>query len=106
MAKTNRVPTNPEILRQAIIRLRSRVMALVGGLLGGTTLLLITIWHLVRIQGKRAPDISLLRNYFPGYDVSWTGALVGFLYGAVTGAVIGWVVSWIYNFVATRRAPG
>ena len=103
MAERPRPYTEPEILRQAIVRLRSRVMALVCGLVGGTSLLLITVWHLLRSQARPALNLALLDNYFPGYSVSWPGALLGFVYGAVTGAVIGWLVSRLYNLVATRR---
>jgi len=81
-------------------------MALVCGLVGGTGLLLITVWHLLRGQARPALNLALLDNYFPGYSVSWPGALLGFVYGAVTGAVIGWLVSRLYNLVATRRSSG
>lgn len=96
--------TGSEVVRKAIVRLRARVMALVCGLVGGTGLFLVTVWHILRSEVRPAPNLGLLDNYFPGYSVSWPGALLGFVYGAVTGAVIGWVVSWLYNLVANRRS--
>ncbi len=105
MAETQKATAGPEVLRKSVIRLRSRVMALVCGLVGGVGMLLVTVWHLLHSQGRPAPDIGLLDNYFPGYEVSWAGALLGSIYGAVAGAMIGWTVSWVYNIVAMRRNP-
>ena len=99
-------PTEHELIRTAIVRLRSRVMALVFAMLGGTGLFLTTIWHLLRDDRRGAPNIALLNNYFPGYDVSWPGAFLGLGYGALTGAVLGWIVAWVYNRVAMRREDG
>jgi hypothetical protein len=94
-----------ELIRTAIVRLRSRVMAMVFGMLGGTGLFVATIWLLVR----RGPDVGrhlrLLSNYFPGYSVTWPGAFIGFFYGALVGAIIGWSLAWVYNQVVDKRHP-
>jgi hypothetical protein len=50
--------------------------------------------------------LSLLRAYYPGYTVTWSGSVVGFAYGALTGAVLGWCVAWLYNVLADWRARG
>jgi uncharacterized membrane protein YedE/YeeE len=92
-----------ELVRDAVVRLRSRVMALVFAMVGGAGLFLTTVWHLLREGRREAPNIELLNNYFPGYSVTWPGALLGLAYGAITGAVLGWVVAWVYNRVASRR---
>ena len=89
----------------AAVRLRARVVALVFAMVGGVGMFLVTTWHVMRQSNEPAVDIRLLGNYFPGYEVSWTGASIGFLYGAVTGAVIGWIASQIYNRIAMRRSP-
>ena len=56
---------------------------------------------------RGGPDVgkhlSLLRNYFPGFEVTWAGGLVGFCYGALVGAVIGWCIASIYNRLADNR---
>ena len=101
--RTAAPPSERKLVHDAVVRLRSRVMALVFGMVGGVGLFLTTVWHVIRNGQRQAPDIGLLNNYFPGYSVSWTGALIGLLYGAATGAVLGWVVAWVYNRVALRR---
>jgi len=101
--KDRHPPAERELIRNAVVRLRSRVMSLVFAMVGGAGLFLTTVWHVIRNGQNKGPNIALLDNYFPGYTVSWPGAFLGLAYGAVTGAVLGWVVAWIYNRVATRR---
>jgi len=63
-----------------------------GGLICAATLALV-------IHG-RYPNVKLylLDQFFWGYSVSWTGALVGFVWGWVVGFVLG------YGFALVRNA--
>lgn len=92
---------------RAIARLRAYVMAMVFGLLGGTGLFVATIWLVIRGPAPGAtevgPTLGLLSNYFPGYEVTAVGSLLGFFYGALTGAILGWAIALIYNLVAGKR---
>jgi hypothetical protein len=109
MIKTEKAltKTDLDIIHAAIARLRAHVMAVVFGFSGGTLLFLITIWLVIR--GPAAPGepvgphLELLSQYFPGFEVSWVGSLIGFVYGALTGAVIGWVIAFVYNAIVDRR---
>ena len=92
-----------KLVQAAIVRLRARVMALVFGMVGGAGVLVATLWLVVRGGPNVGQHLRLLANYFPGYEVTWTGGLVGFCYGALTGAVIGWSIASIYNTLAERR---
>ena len=94
-----------DLIEGAIARLRARIMAIVFAAVGGVTLFLATVWLLIRGGGNIGAHLSLLGNYFPGYSVSWGGALLGLLYGALLGAVIGWSVASLYNRVSSR-VPG
>lgn len=92
---------------RAIARLRAGMMAMVFGLLGGMGLFVATIWLVIRGPAPGAtavgPTLGLLNNYFPGYEVTAVGSLLGFFYGALTGAILGWAVAFIYNLVASKR---
>jgi hypothetical protein len=94
-----------ELVHSAIARLRARIMATVFAMLGGTGLFVATVWLLVRGGPQVGLHLNLLGNYFPGYSVTWGGALLGFLYGAALGAIVGWSVAWIYNRIADQRHP-
>ena len=91
-----------EIVR-TIARLHALVLALVGALLGGVGLFLMTAWLLVKGGATMGAHLQLLGQYFYGYSVTWTGCIVGLLYGALVGAVVGWCIGTVYNLVVGLR---
>ncbi len=91
------------LLKIAVIRLRSRVLSLVSGMLGGTGLFLATAWLVVRGGQNVGQHLGLLGVYLPGYTVTWPGAFLGFAYGTLVGALLGWSVAQIYNRVSEYR---
>lgn len=94
------------LIRAAVARLRAGILALVFALLGGTGLSLATAWLLLRGGENVGQHLALLRNYLPGYTVTWPGALLGLLYGAAIGGLVGWTTAWIYNRVVDLRHGG
>ncbi len=92
------------LLRRAVARLRAAVMAVTFGATGGAALFLATAWLLVRGGDNVGQHLVLLRNYLPGYSVTWPGAFLGLLYGAVIGAAAGAAIAWTYNMIASVRA--
>jgi hypothetical protein len=92
-----------QIVLRSIARLRAGIMAIVVGMLCGTALLVATVWLLIRGGENVGQHLVLLSNFFPGYSVTWGGALVGFVWAAAVGAVVGWTTAWIYNWVAGQR---
>jgi ABC-type nitrate/sulfonate/bicarbonate transport system permease component len=78
-------------------------MAVVFGMVGGVGLSLATAWLVIRGGENVGKHLGLLRYYFPGYSVTWSGTVLGLFYGALVGALVGWLVAWIYNRVAARR---
>jgi hypothetical protein len=93
------------LLQPAIARLRASMMAVVCGLLFGGSLLFATLWLVIQGGQSVGSHLGLLRNYYPGYSVTWGGAVVGLLYGAFTGAIIGYTTTFLYNSLAFRRKP-
>lgn len=96
-------PTEKRLVGEAVARLRSSILALVGGLMAGSTLAFATAW-LVVIGGEEVgPHLGLLRFFFPGYTVTWPGVAVGFGYGALVGALVGGLTGVIYNLIVDWR---
>ena len=95
-------PEERSLLTHAVVRMRSRIMAVAFAVVGGSGLLITTALHLPRRQAPASLDIALLANYLPGYSVSWGGALLGLVYGAVAGGLVGGVFAWAYNRLALR----
>lgn len=101
MTSTAPPGTQDEVSRKlalAFAPLHKRAFGTAIGLALGLTIALMTIVVVVRhpVQG---PNISLLREYFTGYSVSWLGALVGFGWGFLVGFVGGWFVAFCRNLI-------
>ncbi len=92
------------IIRRAVVRMRARIMGVVFAMVAGLGVWVATAWLLVRGGTNVGEHLVLLRNYMPGFSVTWPGAFVGLFWGAVFGAVVGWVFARVYNQVVERRA--
>ena len=53
----------------------------------------------VATQSPSTAGLSLLDQYFPGYTVSWMGALIGLAWGFALGFCAGWFVAFARNVV-------
>lgn len=65
-----------------------------------------TLWLVIKDGATAGGTLGLLRSYYPGYSVTWSGSLIGFFYGALTGAALGGIVAWLYNSLAALRTNG
>lgn len=92
------------LVRRTVARLRATVVALVTGMVCGVGLFAATLLLVIKGGPVVGPTLGLLKAYYPGYSVTWTGSFVGLAYGALTGALLGWTVAWLYNVLADRRA--
>ena len=95
-------PEERIMLRRAVAKMRSRIVAVSCAVISGSALMVMTILHIAREHAPSTLDIALLSNYLPGYSVSWFGALLGSFYGALIGGVFGGVFAWFYNRLAVR----
>ena len=86
-----------------IVRVQAGVLAVVGALIGGTGLFVMTAWLLIKGGPQVGEHLQLLGQYFIGYSVTWGGSLVGFFYGALTGGIAGWAVGTVYNRIVSLR---
>lgn len=66
------------------------------GLVAGLAVVAATSFHVLAAPAQ-APDLALLAQFFPGYEISWTGAAAGFVWSFVTGFLAGWLVALIRN---------
>lgn len=98
-----RLETGPPI---RILRLEAVVQGVAWGLVAGLGLFVATNWLVLKGGRVVGPHLSLLRQFFVGYEVSFVGSLIGFAYAFACGFVAGYLVSVIYNRVAQRRRVG
>jgi hypothetical protein len=88
------------------LRLEALVQGVAWGLVSGLGLFLATNWLVLKGGRVVGPHLSLLRQFFIGYEVSFRGSLIGFAYAFACGFIAGYLVSIVYNRVARRRSNG
>lgn len=80
----------------AAIRVNAVIMAVAMGLVCAAILWSSTVILLLRGGPDVGAHLSLLSVFFPGYNVSWSGAWIGVLWGFAYGALSGIVLYWSY----------
>lgn len=90
----------PKELALAFAPLHKRAFGTALGVASGVVVFLLTVVFLLRNADPAGTfGLELLRQFFYGYSVSWTGALIGFLWGFGVGFVAGWFVAFCRNLV-------
>jgi protoporphyrinogen oxidase len=96
------VPDVVEALEGALARVFMKLdrvaFGLSLGMTSGLLLSLATIFLVLKGGEVVGPNLQLLSQYFPGYDVTPGGSLLGLAYGFVTGFVGGWSLAFVRNF--------
>ncbi|MCA9511627.1 MAG: hypothetical protein KC560_13040 [Myxococcales bacterium] len=81
----------------ALVRLNAHVLGAVLALVLGASLFVATLVLLVQGGPQTGQMLSLLAYFFPGYGMSFGGAIVGGLWGALAGYVVGFAVGRAYG---------
>ena len=89
-----------ELIEKAVVRLNAKLLGIVLGLVLGSGLFLATNFLVLKGGQKVGQHLGLLAQYFPGYQVTFLGSLIGFSYAFVLGFVIGAALGFVYNKVA------
>lgn len=92
--------TEDELIQRAALRMSAVTSGVVFGLLSGGGLFLATVWLVMKGGPHPGPHLGLLSQFFPGYDVTLAGAVVGLFYAFVAGYCAGFVLARIYNALA------
>src|SRR5262245_58210198 len=71
-------------------------LGLAVGAVFGAMVFAVAVFHVV-LRPSGGLKLILLAQYFYGYEVSWTGALVGLFWGFVSGFVAGWFTAFVHN---------
>jgi hypothetical protein len=88
-----------EIVLTRIVRLDANIQGLGVGVLAGLGIFIATNWLIVKGGDPVGPHLSLLGQYFIGYQVTFIGSLIGLGYGFILGFLAGYSVARIYNWV-------
>ena len=98
------------MLARALLRLDSKLLSLVVGVVLALTIFVATNWLVVMggyvdDQGETVvgPHLALLGKFFIGYKVTFLGSIVGAFYGFAVGSIIGAAIGTIYNKLVMLR---
>lgn len=105
ITKSRPVELEDRVLRHAIVRLNGSILGLVLGFVGAIAIFVATNWLVLKGGDEVGPHLSLLGQFFLGYEVTFFGSLVGAIYGFATGFLSGLIIGWIYNAVVFIRTP-
>jgi hypothetical protein len=83
------------------MKLNVKAFGLAVGVVWGLIILAVTLVLTVKATGGE--HISRLNVFYPGYDLSYLGALIGLVWSLVYGFVAGAILAWVYNKVAGDR---
>lgn len=100
-----------EVIETVFARLDAVSLGAATGIVSGLSLFTATILLLLKGGPQVGATLSLLRNYLPGYEVSWVGAFMGLVDAGVIGFVGGYLLATLrnvglsaYTHVVKRRA--
>ncbi len=99
-------PELEELIQQAFARFDPIALGTAVGSVAALILFASTVALLLEGSDPLGPTLSLLGQFLTGYQVSWTGALVGFAEAGVLGFGLGWLMAKMMNLLvgATERS--
>lgn len=72
-----------------------------GGILWGFCMFICTI--LAVYTGYASQFLNMMVDIYPGYTISWVGAIVGMMYGFIDGFVGLFLLGWLYNHLPIKE---
>lgn len=100
--------TVARVLEQAFAPMHKRAFGVAVGLTAACLVFLVTAFHIL-VAPTRTTNLILLSQYFYGYRVDWTGAIIGAAWASLSGFVAGFFFAFVRNVVLatwlfTKRA--
>lgn len=96
-------PQDPvdRIIVESLAKLDGVALGISLGLIFG--LIIFAATNILIFKGGEVvgPNLSLLEQYFIGYEVTFSGSIVGFVYGVLVGFIVGWLIATLRNFVVS-----
>ncbi len=93
--------TSEKIIVQSLARLDGTALGVALGVLGALVIFAATTFLIFKGGEVIGPNLSLLAQFFPGYEVSILGAFIGAFYGLISGFVAGWLIAFLRNFAVS-----
>ena len=82
------------------MKLNVKALALTSGLIWGFGLFFITLW-IIFFDGASG-NVPFIGQIYRGYNISFTGALIGLAWAFFDGAIGGAIFAWLYNLLTGK----
>jgi hypothetical protein len=91
--------TAEKLIVQSLAKLDGLALGISLGTLFGLLIFFATNILIIKGGDVIGPNLILLNQYFIGYEITFTGSLIGLAYGFVSGFILGWLIAFLRNFV-------
>ncbi len=88
-----------KLIVQSLAKLDGLALGISLGTLFGLLIFFATNVLIIKGGDLIGPNLVLLNQYFIGYEITFTGSLIGLFYGFVSGFILGWLIALLRNFV-------
>ena len=88
-----------KVILTRLLRLNATAHGLVAGIVAAIGIFLATNWLVLKGGDVVGPHLSLLNQFFLGYEVTFVGSLVGAAYAFGVGFAVGYSVAALYNWI-------
>jgi len=92
-----------KVVLTRLLQLNATVQGFVTGTIAGLVVFIATNWLVLKGGYVVGPHLSLLNQFFIGYEVTFVGSLIGLAYGFGCGFIGGYLVARMYNWIAGLR---
>jgi hypothetical protein len=86
-----------EVMDAVFARLDPFALGMAVGWVAGVGLFLATAILVLKGGEQVGQTLALLRNYVPGFEATWTGAVIGCLAAGLMGFALGYLGAWLRN---------
>lgn len=93
----NELNQTDKIIIQSLAKLDETALGISTGVLFGLCIFLATNILLFKGGDKIGANLALLSQYFVGYEVTFSGSLIGLAYGFFSGFILGWLIAFLRN---------
>jgi hypothetical protein len=88
-----------KLIVQSLAKLDGLALGIALGTLFGLVIFLATNILIIKGGDKIGPNLILLNQYFVGYEITFTGSLIGLFYGFVSGFILGGLIAFLRNLI-------
>lgn len=97
----DKIGERSDIENRISMKLNVKGLALASGVIWGLAMFVVTL--ISAMNGYAADFLVVMASVYPGFSLTYGGAVVGAIYGFLDGFVGGWIFAWLYNRFAGKE---